>query len=631
MNQQLLSQAIALHQQGRLADAEPLYQQVLGDGPNYQAQYLLAMLLYQQQRIEEAAAAADTALWLNPEGVETLLLKGAIAQAAGRGEEAVAALSAATAQQPGNAAAWYNLGVVLAGLARQADAIAAFDRALAIAPNPAAWTNRGAALQALGRHGEALDSFAKALALDPAFVPALFNRGVALLALDRPADAVAAFDAVLAKNPSAHDAWNNRGVALHGLNRQAESLDSYDRALALKPDYAQGWKNRGVALTSLKRFDEAVAAFDKAVAHGLGPEIADAFSGRGDVLRHREKFDDAIASYDRALALAPGNAPAWSNRAACLQMMRRFDEALDSVDRALALDGELLHGLAVKGSLLCELGRIEDGMASYQRRAVLAHAGALKASPDDPEHKQRHDGEQRAWLSAQGVADGFRIAGGERLAGPAINPANAQAIAAQWQQGNPKLVVINNLLTQEALEGLRRFCLGSTIWKKPYRDGYLGAMPDHGFACPLLAQIAQEFRDIFPTIFGRHGLGQWWGFKYDAAMSGIRIHADQAAVNVNFWITPDEANLDPDHGGLVVWDVKPPLDWNSLRANGDEKSAREFLAQTNAKPVTVPYRANRAVIFDSDLFHETDKLQFAPGYQNRRINITMLYGRRGEE
>jgi len=42
----------------------------------------------------------------------------------------------------------------------------------------------------------------------------------------------------------------------------------------------------------------------------------------------------------------------------------------------------------------------------------------------------------------------------------------------------------------------------------------------------------------------------------------------------------------------------------------------------------VPYRANRAVIFDSDLFHETDVIRFKPGYENRRINVTLLFGRR---
>ena len=35
------------------------------------------------------------------------------------------------------------------------------------------------------------------------------------------------------------------------------------------------------------------------------------------------------------------------------------------------------------------------------------------------------------------------------------------------------------------------------------------------------------------------------------------------------------------------------------------------------------------MIFDSDLFHQTDQIDFKEGYLNRRINITMLYGRRG--
>jgi len=47
-----------------------------------------------------------------------------------------------------------------------------------------------------------------------------------------------------------------------------------------------------------------------------------------------------------------------------------------------------------------------------------------------------------------------------------------------------------------------------------------------------------------------------------------------------------------------------------------------------AKPIKIPYRANRAVIFDSNLFHKIDEIAFAEGHENRRINITMLYGRR---
>ena len=632
MTQMLLNQAMSLHQQGQLAEAQALYQQVLAAGSSYQAQYLLAVLFYQQQRLDEAAGAVDAALRLNPDGPESRMLKGVLAQGAGRGEEAVENFAAVTARQPGHAEAWYNQGVVLAGLGRHQEAVAAYDRTLAIRPTAAAWANRGVALKELGRIPAALESFGQALALEPNFPVALYNQGVALLDARRFADALAAFDAMLLQAPDAFLAWNNRGAALHGLGRFAESLESYDRAVAISPDYAAGWKNRGVALTNLKRFDDAVTSFDHAVAKGLGPDFADAWSGRGDVLRYRERFDEAIASYDRALALAPNNADAWSNRAACLQMVYRFEDAQASVDRALALAPDHLHALAVRGSLLCEAGRLTEGMESYRRRAELAFGGEPHvAGPDEPDHRKHHDAEQNDYLARLGVAPGrFHIAGGEKLSSPAVNPANAQAIAAGWAQSDPKLVVIDNLLTPEALESLRQFCWGSTIWKKAYRDGYLGAMPDHGFASPLLAQIAEELRATFPSIFERHGLGQWWGFKYDSSLSGIRLHADQAAVNVNFWITPDEANRNPAHGGLVVWDKKPPADWGSLRSNGDEKSARDLLTRTGAKPVTVPYRANRAVIFDSDLFHETDRIEFADGYQNRRINVTMLYGRRGD-
>jgi hypothetical protein len=34
------------------------------------------------------------------------------------------------------------------------------------------------------------------------------------------------------------------------------------------------------------------------------------------------------------------------------------------------------------------------------------------------------------------------------------------------------------------------------------------------------------------------------------------VHADSAAVNVNIWITDDEANLDQNSGGLVVYATK---------------------------------------------------------------------------
>ena len=61
----------------------------------------------------------------------------------------------------------------------------------------------------------------------------------------------------------------------------------------------------------------------------------------------------------------------------------------------------------------------------------------------------------------------------------------------------------------------------------------------------------------------------------------------------------------------------------------DEAAIRARLAENGAKAVAVPYRQNRAVIFDSDLYHETGPLDFRDSYENRRINVTMLFGKRG--
>ena len=113
----------------------------------------------------------------------------------------------------------------------------------------------------------------------------------------------------------------------------------------------------------------------------------------------------------------------------------------------------------------------------------------------------------------------------------------------------------------------------------------------------------------------------------DSDYGGINLHADEAAVNVNIWLTPNEANLDPTSGGLVVYTVKPPQDWDFERYNRDTDFVYEHLLRPSGfANVTVPFRENRAVIFDSALFHTSDNFSFQKGYKNRRINLTLLYG-----
>lgn len=215
-----------------------------------------------------------------------------------------------------------------------------------------------------------------------------------------------------------------------------------------------------------------------------------------------------------------------------------------------------------------------------------------------------------------------------RLEGGALNPdVDWRTCEQRYLDADPEVVYIDGFLRPEALERLRRFCLASTVWKTPRPYGYMGALFGDGFATPLLLQIITELRQRMPSALGPHALAQAWAYKYDSTLSGINIHADCAAVNLNFWITPDTANLDPESGGLVLWDKKPPADWGLMRTqNPDKSEILAFLESSGAKTITVPHRQNRMVMFHSALFHRTDFPKFRDGYENRRINVTLLYG-----
>ena len=58
----------------------------------------------------------------------------------------------------------------------------------------------------------------------------------------------------------------------------------------------------------------------------------------------------------------------------------------------------------------------------------------------------------------------------------------------------------------------------------------------------------------------------------------------------------------------------------------EEEAASPNVARMN---YTIPYRQSRAVIFHSELTHHSGRISFKPGYKNRRINLTLLFGKQG--
>ena len=142
----------------------------------------------------------------------------------------------------------------------------------------------------------------------------------------------------------------------------------------------------------------------------------------------------------------------------------------------------------------------------------------------------------------------------------------------------------------------------------------------------MLLHIAADLRAKLPRVLHDKPLRGLWAYKYDSRYTGIGVHADPAAVSLNFWLTPDAANLDAEAGGMLLYPATAPAHWSAQRFAPREDEIRAHLVAEGAKAIKVPYRENRAVLFDSSLLHESDAFRFAEGYENRRINLTFVYG-----
>ena len=233
-----------------------------------------AMALHQQGRLSEAERIYAAILRVDPGRADALHLLGLANFQRGRLPEALRLISAALKADPRSADMHANCGLVLDSLRQHDEALASFERAVALRPDHVqALSNRAVTLSTLGRIEEALKSWDAALAADPNHAEALHGRGNALYRLKRPDAALADYDRLLALRPDNIDALNNRGGTLAELGRLDEAFASYTRASALDPSIPEILINMGHICADRHQFNAALSYYAAAAAQPkLRPE-----------------------------------------------------------------------------------------------------------------------------------------------------------------------------------------------------------------------------------------------------------------------------------------------------------------------------------------------------------------------
>ncbi len=431
----IAAEAVALHQQGKLPEAERLYLLLLEADPAlFGPRFYLGLMRLQQNRAGEACDYFQEAVAVYPNDLNLLMNYGMALRAAGRAQDALEMFERALAIRPNLPEALYNRGVALSDLSRFELAVEAYDRALVIQPEMiAAMVNRAVALGAMSRLDDALAGYGRVLAMQPSHVHALVQRGLVYRALRQPAQALADYDRALAAQPDHVDALYNRGVVLMDMERAAEALVMFEAVMAAYQGNAEMLNNRGVALWNLKRPAEALESYDRALA--LEPDFTEAWGNRGLALRDLARHQEALASFDQVLLREPHNAVALNSRANVLRDIKRYDEAVEDYSQAIAIQPDYAEALINRGYTKWTLQRYDDGMADVER--ALALEPGYRYAKGEVLHARMYAADWRDYARLKAEAEGG-VRGGARVVQPFIfqaiaeTPADAQACSRIW-------------------------------------------------------------------------------------------------------------------------------------------------------------------------------------------------------
>ncbi|WP_296579955.1 tetratricopeptide repeat protein [Xanthobacter sp.] len=337
-----LARAGALHREGRLDQAIPIYRAILREAPNsFEVARLLTLALLQSGRPKEAHAVARKARDSHKSNPHAQLIMGAVYQAEEKWDRALAAFEKSAELDPGLVEAHYLAANTLARLGRLEEAVTRYNRVLGI---------------------------------DGKSVEARANRSTALLQLGRLQAALSDIELLIAQLPGEARFWAAKATTLYELNRPGEAVNAATQAIRLAPRSAEGYVIKGRSLMASGQLKEARDCF----VAGLERDPSDMKAREAliVVLRHLEEFPAALAQCNLALAQTPGAALFLQHRAEIRRAEGDFAGALADVEAALAADPRLASAHVTRARLLGDLGRPDE-----MRPALDT---ALRLDPNEP-------------------------------------------------------------------------------------------------------------------------------------------------------------------------------------------------------------------------------------------------------
>jgi len=320
----LFQQALRLHEQGRLNEAENIYRQILETAPS------------------------------NP---DILNLMGLIAQEKGRHEQASEFFYQAIKNAPGHAPFYFNLGLSLENDHKPVEALQAYLDALRLDPDlKEAYNNMGDIHNSLGHKEQAEKMYNKALELDADYVMPQAN--LAYMKQDTAALLQAA------------EHYPHEAVFPYYLSRLFFQQNNFEQALAharladkLSPDCEEVLEQLGTTLLSAGLQHEAKEVYEHILK--INPHSPSALINLANFATNTDDFDTAEKYYKQALDIKPGDLDGHFNYANMLYRQNRLPEALEEYRAAVIIAPERFEISNNLGLIQKDLGEYEEALGLF--------------------------------------------------------------------------------------------------------------------------------------------------------------------------------------------------------------------------------------------------------------------------
>ncbi len=268
-----LQQAEGLLRSGDSKTAEQMTRQYLRAHPNSaDAHFLLGLILFREQRATDSLAEYTTGAKERQPSAYDLKI---VALNYGILKDFLDAdkwLTKSLDWNPKDSEGWYYLGRIKYNSNRFDEAIAAFQKCLALDPgNVKAEDNLGLSYEGLGNAEAALEAYRKAIEWQAQ---------------------------VAAKNPGP---WINAGSLLVEKDRPEEAIPMLRAAIEIAPDEFKAHQQLGKAYERLEQLPQAQQAMERAVA--LAPDNAPLHFVLGQIYRRQGFTEKANAEFKRCAAL----------------------------------------------------------------------------------------------------------------------------------------------------------------------------------------------------------------------------------------------------------------------------------------------------------------------------------------